>query len=114
MSAIQEQPIQKPEQLLINEVQLLLAEKRTYFSVLRTGIAVSTLPLSIIAFLLATLRYHHLFDHSLTMFPLLGTLCRISLIGMYTSYQANSKLKRIDTLIETIKKENKRLAEIII
>ncbi|MBI5153498.1 MAG: hypothetical protein HZA36_03520 [Parcubacteria group bacterium] len=106
--------IQKPEQLLINEVQLLLAEKRTYFSVLRTGIAISTLPLSIVVFLLATIKYHHLFDYSFTMIPLIGTLFLISFIGMYISHQANSKLRRIDALIKAIKRENKRMAEIIL
>lgn len=35
--------------IVINEVQLLLAEKRTSLSVMRTGIAVLVLPLSVLS-----------------------------------------------------------------
>lgn len=44
--------------VIINEVQLLLAEKRTSLAVMRTGIAMLALPLSVISVLIATSKYY--------------------------------------------------------
>jgi hypothetical protein len=44
--------------LIINEIQLLLAEKRTALSLMRTGIAVFALPLSVFSVLIATSRFY--------------------------------------------------------
>lgn len=40
--------------IIINEVQLLLAEKRTTLASMRAGIAVFALPLSVLSVLIAT------------------------------------------------------------
>ena len=40
--------------LILNEVQLLLAEKRTSLSAMRIGIAVFAFPLSVLSVLIAT------------------------------------------------------------
>ena len=44
--------------LIINEAQLILAEKRTSLAAMRTGIAVFVLPLSVMGLLIATSRYY--------------------------------------------------------
>jgi len=44
--------------LIINEVQLLLSEKRTSLSTLRTGIAIFAFPLSVLSVLIATSRHY--------------------------------------------------------
>ena len=41
-----------PDAIVINEVQLILAEKRTSLASLRTGIAVFALPLTVLSFLI--------------------------------------------------------------
>ncbi len=46
----------------MNEVQLILAEKRTSLASLRTGIAVLAIPLSIMSALVATSRYYEILD----------------------------------------------------
>jgi hypothetical protein len=46
-----------PEGIIINEVQLLLAEKRTSLSSMRNGITVFVLPLSVLSILIATSKY---------------------------------------------------------
>ncbi|MCU0591437.1 MAG: hypothetical protein MUC57_08180 [Desulfobacterales bacterium] len=45
-----------PPGIIINEVQLILAEKRTSLASLRTGIAVFAIPLSIMGVAIAKLR----------------------------------------------------------
>jgi len=44
--------------ILMDEVRLILAEKNTAFSLMRTGIAILALPLSIMSLLVATSKYY--------------------------------------------------------
>jgi hypothetical protein len=55
----QEKPLseraeREPAAVVINEVQLILAKKRTSLAAMRTGIAVFALPLSAVSVLIAT------------------------------------------------------------
>lgn len=102
------------EQLLLNETQLLLAEKRTYYALLRTGVAVFTLPLTLVALLISTSEYHDIFSQFWIGFCLIGALILISLTGLSLSIRANQKINRLNRLIDLIRRENKRIAEILI
>lgn len=114
MPARTKRPEPLPEQLLINEVQLLLAEQRTYYALLRTGIAIFTLPLSVIVFLAATRQYHGLLDRPWLATIIIGVLLCVSLLGAAVAYRADRRIRRIHELIGQIRDQNARLAEIII
>jgi uncharacterized membrane protein YkgB len=63
LSHHQEEPLPEGSQgdstnIVINEVQLVLAEKRTSLAAMRTGIAVFALPLSVLSVLVATSKYY--------------------------------------------------------
>jgi len=103
-----------PEALLLSEVQLLLSEKRTYFSLLRTSIAVFGAPLSVILFLVATSNYHRLFDNNFITIMVIGGLIIISLIGLWLFYYAERKVSYINKLIKKIEAQDKRVADIVI
>src|SRR5207244_7146464 len=60
---------------IVNEVQLILAEKRTALASLRTGIAVFVLPLSVLSALIATSRYYSMEK----VMPLLAPLMLLNL-----------------------------------
>jgi hypothetical protein len=47
-----------PPAIVMNEVQLILAQKRTSLASLRTGIAVAAIPMSIMGLLVATSRFY--------------------------------------------------------
>ena len=68
-------PEQQNDILGINKVQLLLSEKRTALSVMRTGIAVLALPLSIFSALIATSRWYNVME----VWPLLVLVVAINL-----------------------------------
>jgi len=53
------------ENIIINEAQLILAEKRTSLAVLRTGIAVLVWPLSLANFLIVTSKHFPVLSLSL-------------------------------------------------
>ncbi len=104
----------KPEQLLLAEMQVLLAEKRTYYALLRTGMAVITVPLSIMLFLLATAKYGGIFNHWWLATIVFAGLISTSLSGVWILNQSRRKLRKIDRMIHVIEHENKRLNEIIV
>jgi hypothetical protein len=62
--------------IIINEAQLVLAEKKTSLAVLRTGIALLVLPLSVASFLIVTLKYHDII-YVMHLFLSLMILCTI-------------------------------------
>jgi uncharacterized membrane protein YidH (DUF202 family) len=102
-----------PPGIIINEVQLILAEKRTSLASLRTGIAVFAIPLSIMGVLVATSRYYeiqdvlHLFIGVMVMNALLLAL------GAYLVIRAIIKLRREDRMINDIKRQHSVIAEFI-
>ncbi len=89
--------------IAINEAQLLLAEKRTSLAVMRTGIAMLALPLSVISVLIATSRYYNVL-HVLHLLIPLGILnfCLI-IFGAYLIIRALIRMRHHDRLIHEIK-----------
>ena len=58
------------DSIAINEVQLILAEKRTSLAMMRTGIAVLVLPLSVMSVLIATSKYYNVLHVLYLLIPL--------------------------------------------
>ena len=107
--------IHKPsERVLLDEIELLLAEKRTYYSVLRTGFAIITVPLTVIIFLLATKDYHKLFTHKWSSILVFVTFIIFVFIGIITCIIGSNKIKKVDKAILNIEKEDKRVENIIV
>jgi uncharacterized membrane protein YidH (DUF202 family) len=89
--------------ILINEVQLLLAEKRTALSVMRTGIAVLALPLSVMSVLIATSKYYDVL-HVLHLIIPLGTInFALMLFGGYLIIHSILRMRHYDHIIHEIK-----------
>jgi len=76
------------EGIIINEVQLLLAEKRTSLATMRTGITVFVLPLSVICVALV-------------------------LLGSYLIVRAVIRMRHQDSLIMKLKRKHRWIAEYI-
>ena len=90
-------PEQQNDILSINKVQLLLSEKRTALSVMRTGIAVLALPLSIFSALIATSRWY------------LG----LAIFGIYLIARSMRRMRQFDRLIADIKYSHDSLRRLI-
>jgi uncharacterized membrane protein YidH (DUF202 family) len=102
-----------PPGIIINEVQLILAEKRTSLASLRTGIAVFAIPLSIMGLLVATSRYYEILDvlHLFIALMVINTL--LLALGAYLVIRAVVKLRREDRMINDIKRKHSVIAEFI-
>ena len=93
----------KIDATIINEVQLILAEKRTSLAVLRTGIAVLALPLSVMSVLIATSKYYDVLKVLHFLIPL-GVVNLVMIVfGIHLIIRSIIQMRHYDHLIREIK-----------
>jgi uncharacterized membrane protein YkgB len=102
-----------PDGIIINEVQLLLAEKRTSLATMRTGITVFVLPLSVLSVLIATSKYYDVFQVMHFIIPLLAICVALVLLGSYLIIRSVIKMRHQDSLIMKLKRKHHWIAEYI-
>lgn len=101
------------ELFTFTEVQLLLAEKRTALSALRTGIAIFAFPLSVFSVLIATSKFYQPDKVLQWLIPLLLLTAGLIGLGIYLVVHAFRRIRHYDRLIEEFKRTNPRLAVLI-
>ena len=99
------------ESVIINEVQLLLAEKRTALAAIRTGIAVLVLPLSVVSILIATSRYYDIVHVMPLFLPLLIFCLALIVLGSYLIIRSIIRLRHHDQHILSLKRKHSKIAE---
>ncbi len=104
---------EKSDSIIMNEVQLLLAEKRTSLASLRTGIAIFALPLTVVSFLIATSQYYQVVNVLHLFLPLMLACLILAVLGSYLVLRAVRKIRRYDEAIEKLKLSHSKLADII-
>jgi uncharacterized membrane protein YidH (DUF202 family) len=98
---------------IINEVQLLLAEKRTSLAAMRTGIAVFALPLSVVSILIATSKYYDFIHVIHLVVPLLTICVALVFLGSYLIIRAITRIHRYDELTLKLKRKHSSIAEFV-
>lgn len=106
-------PETEDEQLLISEVKLLLAEKRTYLAMFRTGVAICGLSVTALSVLVIESNFLDVFAVSNTVI-FGGFLVLIAIIGGWLIYRSRQRIHHINEMINQIEEENQRIADIII
>ncbi|MFI4922565.1 MAG: hypothetical protein ACHP6J_02490 [Burkholderiales bacterium] len=101
------------DDIIYNEVQVILSEKRTSLSMLRTGIAVFALPLSVLSVLVATSAYYTVSEAASFLYPLLLLSVVLVLLGVYLSVHAILQIRRYDRLIAKIREKHGAVAEFV-
>ncbi|TXH68601.1 MAG: hypothetical protein E6Q83_12820 [Thiothrix sp.] len=101
------------EALKINEVQLLLAEKRTSLAILRTGLAVLALPMSITTFLIATSKYYEWINVWHFLLPIIIINIILLALGAYLITHSIKKLLHYDKLIQKLTVNNQLLKQLV-
>ena len=101
------------DSIAINEVQLILAEKRTSLAIMRTGIAVLALPLSVMSVLIATSKYYDVL-HVLHLLVPMGALnLALIVFGAYLIIRSIIRMRHYDRLIHHIKLTHSVIGEFI-
>lgn len=101
------------DSIAINEVQLLLAEKRTSLAVMRTGIAVLALPLSVLSVLIATSKYYDILNVLHFLVPLGAISLMLVIFGGYLIVRSILQMRRYDRLIHKLKLKYSVIGEFI-
>ena len=101
------------EMLAVQEMQLLLAEKRTALSTLRTGIAVFALPLSVLSVLIATSKAYEVAQVLHWLVPLILINAGLVALGIYLISIAVLRIRRYDRLMDELKRKHNRIAELL-
>ena len=97
----------------LNEAQLLLAEKRTALSTLRTGIAVFAFPLSVLSVLIATSKSYNVHDVMFWLVPLVLLSFGLVVLGIYLITIAVWRIRHYDRVLDKLKRQHSRLAELL-
>ncbi len=95
--------------LLLGEIQVLLSEKRTALSSMRTGIAVFALPLSVLSVLIATSRYYSIGK----VMPLLLLNLGLVVLGTWLVFHSIGRLHHYDRRIRELTQKYRSLAEVV-
>jgi uncharacterized membrane protein YdbT with pleckstrin-like domain len=98
------------DNLLFGEIQLILAEKRTALSGLRTGIAVFALPLSVLSVLIATSKYYDVIKVLHFLVPLLALNAALVVLGSYLIIHSILRVRHYDRHIKELKRQHSALA----
>ena len=96
-----------------NEIQLVLAEKRTSLSVLRTGVAIFALPLGVLSLLVTTSRYYRVNDVIHWLAPLLFLCAALTVLGGWLTIRAIRRIRHYDGIILKLKHNHSRIAQLI-
>jgi len=99
--------------LIIQEMQLLLAEKRTALSTLRTGVAIFAFPLSVLSVLIATSRLYNLTEVTHWLVPTIAINFGLIALAVYLIVRGLRKLWHYDRLIAEYKQNHAWLAKLL-
>ena len=100
--------------LVIAKVELLLSEKMAMLATLRTGIAVFTLPFSVLTILIATSGFYEIQEVGWLLaivYILCGTLATV---GGYLVFRSINRIHILDHKIEQIKKHHKFMDQLMV
>src|SRR6266478_639498 len=103
----------KLDNLILGEIQVLLAEKRTALSSLRTGIAIFALPLSVLSVLIATSRYYSIGKVMPLLVPLLLLNFGLVVLGSWLIYRSIHRIHHYERRIRELTKKYRSLAEVV-
>lgn len=103
---VEKKQLRIDQKLLMSEVQLLLAEKRTSYALLRTGVTVSLIPVSIWTLLISTSKLYDVFDVLWLLAPVMVIASLLFLLGAGLVTRALLELRHIDRTMDGLKRSD--------
>jgi hypothetical protein len=101
------------DSLILGEIQVLLSEKRTALSTMRTGIAVFALPLSVLSVLIATSRNYNIGHVMPLLLPLLFLNLGLVVLGTWLVFHSIGRLHHYDRRIRELTQKYRSLADVV-
>ena len=101
------------QRLLMTEVQLLLADKRTAYALLRTGVTVSLVPLSLWTFLIGTSKLWNPFDVMWILIPFGILTTMLFALGIYLVSHALAHVRHTEAVLTGLRSSDTMLEELM-
>ncbi len=96
---------------MINEAQLVLAEKRTSLAALRTGLALVGLPMAVMSFLIVMSEHYHLEQVWIYLLPIAVVCTAMATLGGYMCWRAVVRIHRADAHLAHLKSISQEVGE---
>jgi len=100
--------------LVIAKVELLLSEKMAMLATLRTGIAVFTLPFSVLTILIATSGFYEIQEVEWLLVIVYILCAALASVGGYLVFRSIKRIHILDHKIEQIKKHYKFMDQLMV
>ncbi len=107
------EPKENSDPLILDEIQLLLAEKRTALSSMRAGIAVFALPLSVLSVLVATSQHYRPANILIFLVPLLALCLGLVGLGCYLIGHSILRIRHYDRTIKELKQKHGGVTQLL-
>jgi uncharacterized membrane protein YidH (DUF202 family) len=101
------------DNLILGEIQVLLSEKRTSLSSLRTGIAIFALPLSVLSVLIATSKYYSITKVMPLLVPLLTLNFGLVVLGSWLICRSIKHFRHYEQRIKDLTQKYQALADFV-
>jgi|ERR1700730_3328948 uncharacterized membrane protein YidH (DUF202 family) len=101
------------DNVIVGEIQVLLAEKRTALAALRTGIAVFALPLSVLSALIATSRYYSIEKVMPLLLPLMLLNLGLVVLGCWLVFRSIRRIHHFERRIKELSEKYRSIAQFI-
>ncbi|MGL4208356.1 MAG: hypothetical protein ACRCTY_03110 [Candidatus Adiutrix sp.] len=104
--------VMRHEAMLINEISLVLSEKRTALAVMRTGLALLAIPISVMSVLILISRYYEPMKVIYILAPLLGICGVLAVFGFTLIIRSWMRFGHLDKIVLDLKRQNINLHEL--
>lgn len=101
------------QRLLLGEVQILLADKRTSYALLRTGVTIGLVPLSIWTVLVATSSLWNPFQVMWLLLPVMGIASLLFITGLYLVFHAWEHLRHTERVLRGLRRSDTMLESLL-
>ena len=95
------------------KAQLVLAEKRTSLAVLRTGIMIFALPMTILTALIALSRFYDLGHTLWLLIPIVTISTGLFFFAMYLIYRSFFNIIKLDRLLYQLRQSDPEISDLI-
>lgn len=102
-------PLPSQDGQTIALAQLVLAEKRTSLAVLRTGVTMGLVPLSITTVLITLSRFYHWLDNLHFLIPMYVVLSCLALASLYMVARALRRIRHQDKMLDELRHESRKV-----
>ena len=103
----------KQKELLISEMELILAEKQTFESTMRTGIMMLPIPLSVFMVLIATSSYYEADNLYIALAGMITFCIALLMIGTYLIQSSMRHIHRLNIKMRSLRRKDEEVGELI-